>query len=106
MRVLHIITGLGRGGAETLLYQFCKYDREYEHIVVSLSGSQDYEEKLKQKNVQVYALNFSNSNTNFLGLIKLYNLIKKTQPDVIQTWMIHADIIGGILARLAGIKPA
>ena len=104
MRVLHIITGLGRGGAETLLYQFCKYDKESEHIVVSLSGSQDYEKKLKQIDIQVHTLNFSNSKINFLGLIKLYKLIRQVKPDIIQTWMIHADMIGGLLARFAGIK--
>ena len=104
MRVLHIITGLGRGGAETLLYQFCKYDKEFEHIVVSLSGSQDYEKKLKQIDIQVHTLNFSNSKINFLGLIKLYKVIRQVKPDIIQTWMIHADMIGGLLARFAGIK--
>lgn len=104
MKILHIITGLERGGAETLLYQFCKYDKEYDHIVISLSGSQDYGIMLRQIKIPLHTLNFSNSKVNLRGLYKLYKLIKKIKPDVIQTWMVHADIIGGLVGRLAGIK--
>ena len=38
------------------------------------------------------------------GLIKLYKILKKEKPDVVQTWMYHADLVGGIVSRLAGIK--
>ena len=104
MQVLHIITGLKRGGAETLLYRICKFDKEYNHTVISLTGTQDYGKMLNQINVSVYALNFSNSKINFFGLFKLYKLIREIKPDVVQTWMSHADLIGGVIARFAGIK--
>lgn len=104
MKILHIITGLERGGAETLLFQFCKYDEEYDHIVISLSGSQDYGIMLRQIKIPLHTLNFSNSKVNLRGLYQLYKLVKKIKPDVIQTWMVHADIIGGLVGRLAGIK--
>ena len=104
MQVLHIITGLKRGGAETLLYRICQFDKEYNHTVISLTGTQDYGKMLNQINVSVYALNFSSSKINFFGLFKLYKLIREIKPDVVQTWMSHADLIGGVIARFAGIK--
>ena len=36
MKVLHIITGLGDGGAEHALFKICKYDVLNKHIVFSL----------------------------------------------------------------------
>jgi glycosyltransferase involved in cell wall biosynthesis len=104
MKVLHIITGLKRGGAETLLYRICQFDEDYEHTVVSLTDAQNYGKLLGKINISVHALNFPNGKIKISGLVKLYKLIKKIKPDVVQTWMSHADLIGGIIARCAGIK--
>ncbi len=104
MQVLHIITGLKRGGAETLLYRICQFDKEHNHTVISLTGMQDYGKMLSEINISVHALNFPNGKIKISGLYKLYKLIKKIKPDVVQTWMSHADLIGGIIAKFAGIK--
>jgi len=104
MRVLHIITGLDNGGAEAVLFRLCKLDKKYQHIVISLQAKQKYESLLKKFNVTVHTLDFSNSSINFFGLFKLFKLIRQIKPDVVQTWMPHADLIGGVLARIAGVK--
>ena len=36
MRIIHIITGLGDGGAENALFKICKYDNLNKHVVISL----------------------------------------------------------------------
>ena len=36
MKIVHIITGLGDGGAEHTLYKICKYDKSNNHIIISL----------------------------------------------------------------------
>ena len=41
MQVLHIITGLQRGGAETLLCNLCKLETENTHTIISLSDLKD-----------------------------------------------------------------
>ena len=38
MKIVHIITGLGDGGAEHTLYKICKYDKLNKHFVISLKN--------------------------------------------------------------------
>ena len=102
MRVVHIITGLNDGGAEHTLYKICKYDIINKHIVISLTGSGKYLPLLKKLGVNVYFLNLK-----IFQIYKIYFLIKllrSLKPDLVQTWLVHADFFGGIAARLAGIK--
>ena len=104
MQVLHIITGLGDGGAEALLYRMCRFDKEHNHIVISIMDEQKYGPLLNEIGVVVHTLNFPKGKIKISGFFKLYRLIKQIKPDVVQTWLDHADMIGGIVARLAGIK--
>ena len=104
MTVLHIITGLDDGGAEAVLYRLCKFDEKNKHIVISLMNEGKYGPLLKEIDVDVYSLEMANGKIKLDSIINLYKLIKKLKPDVVQTWMYHADLIGGIVAKLAGIK--
>ena len=104
MQILHIITGLGKGGAETLLCNLCEFDSDYKHTIISLSDLEGSKSIINKPNVSLYSLNFLEGKIKLFGLFKLFKLIKKIKPDVVQTWMIHADLVGGIVARLAGIK--
>lgn len=102
MRIVHIITGLGDGGAEHALFKICKYDNLNKHFVISLKGPGKYFPLLKKIGIQVYHLNFSFFSVwKFIILVKL---IRSLKPDIVQTWLVHADFIGGIAARLAGIR--
>lgn len=104
MQVLHIISGLGDGGAEAILYRLCQYEKDHNHVVISLMDEEKYGPMLKDIGVDVYTLNNSKEKIKILSLFKLYRLIFKLKPDVVQTWMYHADFIGGFVARSIGIK--
>jgi len=102
VKIIHIISGLGVGGAEHTLYKLCKYDIYNKHIVISLSGSEKYFYLLRKLGISVYLLNLKFYSINkFFLLIKILRYLK---PDIVQTWLVHADLIGGIAARLSGIK--
>ncbi len=102
MRIVHIITSLGDGGAENTLYKICKYDNKNIHSVISLKGPGKYFSLLNKLGIKVYCLNLK-----FYSIYKFFsllNLLQYLKPDIVQTWLVHADLIGGIAARLLGIK--
>ena len=102
MKIVHIITGLGDGGAEHVLFKVCKYDIANKHLVISLKGPGKYYSLLNKLGIKVYCLNIS-----FFSIHKFFFLIKllrSLKPDIVQTWLVHADFLGSIAARLAGIN--
>ena len=57
MRILHVITGLGQGGAESVLLRLATYPEPgVTHIVVSLTDEGIYGERLRAAGVAVHAL--------------------------------------------------
>ncbi|MBD3768480.1 MAG: glycosyltransferase, partial [Gammaproteobacteria bacterium] len=60
-------------------------------------------QQLEEKGFKVFALGLRAYNFPIV-LYRLYRLIKLHQPDIVQTWLYHADLLGGLAAKLAGIK--
>lgn len=105
MKVLHIITGLGDGGAEACLYRLIKKSQnQIENFVVSLCPQDKYSTLISGLGVQVIHLNLEHLSQIFNRSYKLYSLVKEINPDIVQTWMYHADFLGGICAKIAKKK--
>lgn len=105
LKVLHIISSLGNGGAENILFQICAVDQARRHRVIGLGGAGIYGDRLTRAGVSVTCLHLEKNRNLPLGIFRLKSLIKNSQADLIQTWMYHSDLIGGISARLAGRIP-
>ena len=104
MKIVHIITGLNNGGAEGVLYRLVTHDKENEHIVISMMDSGKYGPLLLSKGISVHFLEMKSGKASLSAVLKLYKYLKDINPDVVQTWMYHADLIGGVVARIAGIR--
>jgi len=104
MKILHIIVGLNDGGAEVNLFKICKYDKKNVHIIVSLMDLGKYGKVLIQMGIKVYCLNMHENNYSILKFFNLVKFIFQQKPDLVQTWMYHADLIGSLAASIAGVK--
>ena len=103
--VTHIITGLPRGGAQTVLYGLLqRFDRErFEMNVISLGEKGVVGSRIEALGVQVRALELSRALPDPLRLLRLRRWLSDSSPTLVQTWLHHSDLVGGIAARLTGI---
>lgn len=104
MIVAHVITGLHDGGAEAVLYQLCMADRQNTHVVISLQDNGKYGPLLETAGVVVHCLNFPRGRVTWHGFWRLVLMLRHLKPEVVQTWMYHADLVGGVASRLAGVS--
>jgi len=77
----------------------------FENEVVSLTGILDLAEKMRGMGAGVRTLNMKTSAPNPLLVMRLAQWIRESKPDVIHTWMYHANLVGVLAARLAGNVP-
>ncbi|GBE45166.1 putative glycosyltransferase EpsF [bacterium BMS3Bbin11] len=104
MRIVHIITGLHTGGAEMMLYKLLSQINrdEFQSEVISLTDTGPIADKIGMLGIPVHALGMKRGSPFPFALIKLTLLLREKKPDLVQTWMYHSDLIGGIAAKLAG----
>ena len=100
--ILHVTTGLENGGAEAILYRLIVADVKNSHQVISLTGAGCYGAELTAKGIAVHTLGMPRGRITVKGLWRLGRLMSRIRADVVQTWMYHADAIGGVTAKLLG----
>jgi glycosyltransferase involved in cell wall biosynthesis len=104
-RVLHIITGLGHGGAERqlalLLHNMPAHQVESEVAVLTRAGA--VAESIRREGVPVHEIGMR-SNRDLGALPRLVRLIRRGRYDVVHTHLYRACVFGRVAARLAGVR--
>lgn len=101
-----IITGLSTGGAETMLLKLLQgIDRDrFTPEVISLTALGEIGPRLQALGIPVIALGMHPGRPDIRRFWTLVQYLRKNSPDVVHTWMYHADLLGGLAARLVGIR--
>lgn len=107
MKVTHVITGLAFGGAQMMLYKLlASLDRTVcKAEVISLCDIGPLGKRIQELGVPVRALGLRPGAPNPWGIYRLARWLRQDPPHLLQTWLYHADLIGGLAAKLAGGIP-
>ena len=108
LHVLHLITGLEVGGAETMLARLVAgLDRaRFRCTVVSLGAGGALAAEIAAAGVSVHSLGMRRGLVSgAAGILRLRRLLRAVRPDLLQTWLYHADFTGLVAGRLAGVRP-
>jgi glycosyltransferase involved in cell wall biosynthesis len=94
IKVLHVITSLGRGGAERQLVNLvCNTEgAEFTHSVCYLHPPGDFVSELEAAGHEVICLNLPRKWPWLFAAARLVPLLRAQRPDLIQTWLFEADI--------------
>ena len=104
MKVLHVITGLGAGGAEQQLRLLLRHlPREYQCDVVTLTNPGIVAAGLRADGVRVGHLAMR-GNRDLAALPRLVRLIRREGYDVVHCHLYRASVYGRVAARLAGVR--
>lgn len=106
LKLLQIITDLDIGGTEKMLAELIDGldKRNYSTSVCSIKTFGPVAKELHSiKNLKAFSLN-TRFKFDIRALFKLYLMLKRTKPDIVQTYLYFDNILGGIVAKLAGVK--
>ncbi len=105
IRVLHLIHTLERGGTEQLLASWltCPEAAEFSYAVCCLFGGGPHEHAIRQAGVPVDIAGMRLP-YDLAGLYRAARIIARFQPDIVHTHLRCSDLVGPLLARLAGCR--
>lgn len=104
IRLHNIITSLAPQGAQKMLLRVLTHiDRErFAPVVTSLTGSAPMSDEFGRLGIPVHDLGMRGSLDLPLAFCRLAQRLRADPPDIVQTWLYHADLLGGLAARMAG----
>jgi glycosyltransferase involved in cell wall biosynthesis len=107
MRLVHVITGLAVGGAETMLRKLlCVTDRErFDPVVVSLIPGGEIGDLLKADGIPVLNAGITGLADLPGGIWRLRALARDLEPRIIQGWMYHGNLAASLMAAFSPGNP-
>jgi glycosyltransferase involved in cell wall biosynthesis len=106
MKLFHIIVALHPvGGAELMMVRLARHQRAhqgFEPVVVTLGDAGALGDALRADGFDVLSLGAGGLGGAIRAVWRLARTIAREKPRIVQTWMYHADLVGGLAARLAG----
>lgn len=103
MNVVHVISGLGTGGAEMMLLKLLKQQNALpvQHTVICLQESGRIGDEIHRLGVELHVLG---AKSRFLAPVVLFRalkIIKSSNPDLIQGWMYDGNLAASVMSMMS-----
>jgi glycosyltransferase involved in cell wall biosynthesis len=105
VRVVHLITELSHGGSQSALLRLLQASdgsRFRPLVACWYGGDGAVAHELRAAGFRVVDLGMG-SGSRLAPLLRLYRLLRQERPQILHTWMFHANVPGRIIGRLAGV---
>lgn len=96
--ILHLIKSLDSGGCENMLLRTLPLTNSFDHILITLNKEGELAKQFKTKGFKVININ-QKSLFSFTSYSYLIKIITKYRPNIIITYLFHADIIGRLIIQ-------
>ncbi len=95
LKILHLITTLEAGGAEVMLSRLLSaLDPDlFTSRVVCMAGPGEIGRQIAASGIPVSYLGFRLGRVSFSGTLRWLSLLRRHRPDVLQSWMYHANLL-------------
>lgn len=105
MKVLHTITGLNTGGAETVLCRLLEalHPPDFKHTVVSLASEGELDSRVRAAGATLMHLAMQRARPDPRAWWRLRGTVHAVQPDVVHGWMYHANLMATLAAWGTGV---
>ena len=101
LRVLHILPGLGQGGAERLLAELvARGGGEVEHRVLTMTGGPAF---FDLGATPVASLGLERGQIAPGALLRAVAALREARPDLVHAWLYHGNLLGSVLVRRRGM---
>jgi glycosyltransferase involved in cell wall biosynthesis len=100
LRITHVITGLATGGAEILLVRVLERlaGGPISGEVIALRDHDTLGSRIEALGVAVQTVGMG-SPPGPASVARLRRALRASRADVVQTWLLHANVIGGLVSR-------
>lgn len=100
MRILHVITSLGTGGAEMMLLKLLSAaNGDWVQAVVSIDNEPSIiAPRIVKLGVEVHKLGVNRTVPNPLRALSIVPITRRFRPDLIQGWMYHGNFVASYAA--------
>ncbi|HVJ86362.1 MAG TPA: glycosyltransferase [Caulifigura sp.] len=102
LHVCHLITGLGVGGTPVMLSKLVRaLSNRVRFTVIGMTGDEGCAPAIRALGIPVHTLGMNRGRPNPKALWRLCSILRRDRPDVMQTWLYHADLMGLLAAKTA-----